>query len=265
MRYQGPSVPLRGRSGPDALSSAACPAHTASLPRVARSLCPTGQEVRDAYEGQVLALAAQSVTPSFRCRRGVGGPRVPRAGGTRRVPLRIRGLRSAGPRRAAGRTGTGRRDNDRGRLHARELRAAGRGHRPRPGPGRSGRRRDRVRLRSGHAACRRPARRTRLEPSRVPVARSGRRSRCDRRSGHRATGATAAVPHAVAGEVPRGGRAPAGPARRGGRAPRGRSRDAQLVVLGHGPRHSPTDPRIGPVTQAVLHHAHAPVAVVPHD
>jgi nucleotide-binding universal stress UspA family protein len=43
------------------------------------------------------------------------------------------------------------------------------------------------------------------------------------------------------------------------------SRDAQRVVLGHGPRHSPTDPRIGPVTHAVLHHAHAPVAVVPHD
>lgn len=43
------------------------------------------------------------------------------------------------------------------------------------------------------------------------------------------------------------------------------SRDAALVVIGRRCRPSVVDPRIGPVTHAVLHHAVAPVAVVPHD
>ncbi|MFS8197604.1 universal stress protein [Streptomyces sp. CWNU-52B] len=41
------------------------------------------------------------------------------------------------------------------------------------------------------------------------------------------------------------------------------SRDAELVVVGRG-RRSSRGPRIGPVTHAVLHHAKAPVTVVPH-
>ncbi|WP_443075375.1 universal stress protein [Streptomyces sp. NBC_01483] len=43
------------------------------------------------------------------------------------------------------------------------------------------------------------------------------------------------------------------------------SRDAALVVVGRRNRRTPVGPHIGPVTQAVLHHAAAPVAVVPHD
>jgi nucleotide-binding universal stress UspA family protein len=43
------------------------------------------------------------------------------------------------------------------------------------------------------------------------------------------------------------------------------SRDASLVVIGRRRRHGAFGPRIGPVTHAVLHHAVAPVAVVPHD
>ncbi|GGS26159.1 stress-inducible protein [Streptomyces aureoverticillatus] len=45
----------------------------------------------------------------------------------------------------------------------------------------------------------------------------------------------------------------------------GASPDASLVVVGRRIRSSPLGPRIGPVTHAVLHHAAAPVAVVPHD
>ncbi|MFE9021431.1 universal stress protein [Streptomyces sp. NPDC007808] len=41
--------------------------------------------------------------------------------------------------------------------------------------------------------------------------------------------------------------------------------DASLVVVGRRIRQSPLGARIGPVTHAVLHHATAPVAVVPHD
>ncbi|MFL1897827.1 universal stress protein [Streptomyces tauricus] len=41
------------------------------------------------------------------------------------------------------------------------------------------------------------------------------------------------------------------------------ARDAELVVVGRG-SHSSSGPRIGPVTHAVLQHAQAPVAVVPH-
>ncbi|MGW1964465.1 universal stress protein [Streptomyces sp. NPDC001935] len=43
------------------------------------------------------------------------------------------------------------------------------------------------------------------------------------------------------------------------------SRDAALVVVGRRNRQSPVGGHIGPVTQAVLHHSTAPVAVVPHD
>ncbi|WP_282793628.1 universal stress protein [Streptomyces sp. CC224B] len=43
------------------------------------------------------------------------------------------------------------------------------------------------------------------------------------------------------------------------------SADASLVVVGRRVRSSPIGGRIGPVTHAVLHHAAAPVAVVPHD
>ncbi|MFF8772993.1 universal stress protein [Kitasatospora sp. NPDC015120] len=43
------------------------------------------------------------------------------------------------------------------------------------------------------------------------------------------------------------------------------SHGACLVVLGRRtPEHPLTGPRLGPVAQSVLHHAHAPVAVVPH-
>uniref|UniRef100_A0AAU2AFU8 Universal stress protein n=1 Tax=Streptomyces sp. NBC_00093 TaxID=2975649 RepID=A0AAU2AFU8_9ACTN len=42
------------------------------------------------------------------------------------------------------------------------------------------------------------------------------------------------------------------------------SADASLVVVGRRIRHAPLGARIGPVTHAVLHHATAPVAVVPH-
>ncbi|MGW1055936.1 universal stress protein [Streptomyces sp. NPDC001118] len=43
------------------------------------------------------------------------------------------------------------------------------------------------------------------------------------------------------------------------------SREASLVVVGRRMRQSSAGARIGPVTHAVLHHATAPVAVVPHD
>ena len=43
------------------------------------------------------------------------------------------------------------------------------------------------------------------------------------------------------------------------------SRDAGLVVVGRKERRASVGGRIGPVTHAVLHHASAPVAVVPHD
>ncbi|WP_306943064.1 universal stress protein [Streptomyces phaeochromogenes] len=43
------------------------------------------------------------------------------------------------------------------------------------------------------------------------------------------------------------------------------SRDAALVVVGRRTRHAQFGTHIGPVTHAVLHHATAPVAVVPHD
>ncbi|MEU8578352.1 universal stress protein [Streptomyces asoensis] len=42
------------------------------------------------------------------------------------------------------------------------------------------------------------------------------------------------------------------------------SRDAALEVVGRRIRRSATGTHIGPVTQALLHHAAAPVAVVPH-
>jgi nucleotide-binding universal stress UspA family protein len=41
--------------------------------------------------------------------------------------------------------------------------------------------------------------------------------------------------------------------------------DASLVVVGRRNRRAPVGMHIGPVTHAVLHHAAAPVAVVPHD
>ncbi|WP_329416736.1 universal stress protein [Streptomyces sp. NBC_00704] len=43
------------------------------------------------------------------------------------------------------------------------------------------------------------------------------------------------------------------------------SRDASLVVVGRKKSHAPAVGRIGPIAHAVLHHACAPVAVVPHD
>ncbi|MGW0497658.1 universal stress protein [Streptomyces sp. NPDC003007] len=43
------------------------------------------------------------------------------------------------------------------------------------------------------------------------------------------------------------------------------SREASLVVVGRRVRRNPLGAHIGPVTHAVLHHATAPVAVVPHD
>ncbi|MER6736218.1 universal stress protein [Streptomyces puniciscabiei] len=43
------------------------------------------------------------------------------------------------------------------------------------------------------------------------------------------------------------------------------SRDASLVVIGRRRRRTPIGTVIGPVAHAVLHHATAPVAVVPHD
>ena len=45
----------------------------------------------------------------------------------------------------------------------------------------------------------------------------------------------------------------------------GASRDASLVVVGRRPRRTPAGAAIGPVVDAVLRHATAPVAVVPHD
>ncbi|MFJ6835829.1 universal stress protein [Streptomyces sp. NPDC091209] len=43
------------------------------------------------------------------------------------------------------------------------------------------------------------------------------------------------------------------------------SRNAGLVVVGRRNRQTPVGTHIGPVTQALLHHSAAPVAVVPHD
>ncbi|MER5469052.1 universal stress protein [Streptomyces sp. NPDC002935] len=43
------------------------------------------------------------------------------------------------------------------------------------------------------------------------------------------------------------------------------SRNAALVVVGRRNRQNPVGSHIGPVTQAVLHHSAAPVAVIPHD
>ncbi|MCZ4606574.1 universal stress protein [Streptomyces sp. Lzd4kr] len=43
------------------------------------------------------------------------------------------------------------------------------------------------------------------------------------------------------------------------------SRDAALVVVGRRTHHAPVGSHIGPVTHALLHHAAAPVAVIPHD
>ncbi|MFJ5776162.1 universal stress protein [Streptomyces sp. NPDC093094] len=43
------------------------------------------------------------------------------------------------------------------------------------------------------------------------------------------------------------------------------SRDASLIVVGRRVWRNPFGRHIGPVTHAVLHHASAPVAVVPHD
>ncbi|MFI0966297.1 universal stress protein [Streptomyces sp. NPDC021080] len=43
------------------------------------------------------------------------------------------------------------------------------------------------------------------------------------------------------------------------------SRNAALVVVGRRNRRSPVGGHVGPVTQAVLHHSTAPVAVIPHD
>ncbi|GAA0661205.1 hypothetical protein GCM10009535_45920 [Streptomyces thermocarboxydovorans] len=42
------------------------------------------------------------------------------------------------------------------------------------------------------------------------------------------------------------------------------SREAALVVVGRRIRRGPVGAHIGPVTQAVLHHCAAPVAVVAH-
>lgn len=43
------------------------------------------------------------------------------------------------------------------------------------------------------------------------------------------------------------------------------SREAGLVVVGRRNRSASVGAHIGPVTQAVLHHSTAPVAVIPHD
>ncbi|MFF9808012.1 universal stress protein [Streptomyces coeruleorubidus] len=43
------------------------------------------------------------------------------------------------------------------------------------------------------------------------------------------------------------------------------AREASLVVVGRRIRRTPLGARIGPVTHAVLHHATAPVAVIPHE
>ncbi|WP_151478308.1 universal stress protein [Streptomyces albicerus] len=43
------------------------------------------------------------------------------------------------------------------------------------------------------------------------------------------------------------------------------AREASLVVVGRRIRRSPFGAHVGPITHAVLHHAIAPVAVVPHD
>ncbi|MFK4104276.1 universal stress protein [Streptomyces sp. NPDC019531] len=43
------------------------------------------------------------------------------------------------------------------------------------------------------------------------------------------------------------------------------SRNASLVVVGRKNRHASLGPHIGPVAHEVLHHASAPVVVVPHD
>ncbi|MEV8031786.1 universal stress protein [Streptomyces sp. NPDC086182] len=43
------------------------------------------------------------------------------------------------------------------------------------------------------------------------------------------------------------------------------SQNAALVVVGRRNRQSPVGAHIGPVTQAVMHHSTAPVAVIPHD
>jgi nucleotide-binding universal stress UspA family protein len=43
------------------------------------------------------------------------------------------------------------------------------------------------------------------------------------------------------------------------------SREASLVVVGRRIRRAAFGAHVGPVTHAVLHHATAPVAVVPHD
>ncbi|MFF1323610.1 universal stress protein [Streptomyces chartreusis] len=43
------------------------------------------------------------------------------------------------------------------------------------------------------------------------------------------------------------------------------SRDAALVVVGRRSRRAQIGGHVGPVTHALLHHAAAPVAVVPHD
>ncbi|MCX4850103.1 universal stress protein [Streptomyces sp. NBC_00893] len=40
---------------------------------------------------------------------------------------------------------------------------------------------------------------------------------------------------------------------------------ADLLVVGRGPHHRGPAPSLGPVAQAAIHHAHCPVAVVPHD
>lgn len=45
----------------------------------------------------------------------------------------------------------------------------------------------------------------------------------------------------------------------------GAAGEAALLVLGRRRRRPPLAPRLGPVTQAALHHARCPVAVVPHD
>ncbi|MGW3399789.1 universal stress protein [Streptomyces sp. NRRL F-5193] len=41
------------------------------------------------------------------------------------------------------------------------------------------------------------------------------------------------------------------------------SREAELVVVGRRARRLPVGPHVGHVTQAVIHHSPAPVAVVP--